>query len=49
MIVIPMLIGVFAGGWLDRRFHTGLFYTGPLLMVGAGVGCWWGWRWMHKA
>jgi len=49
MIVIPMLIGVFAGGWMDRRFHTGVFYTGPLLMVGAGVGCWWGWRWMHKA
>jgi ATP synthase protein I len=48
MIVTPMLIGVFTGGWLDRRFHSGLFYTAPLLMVGAGLGCWWGWRWMQK-
>jgi ATP synthase protein I len=49
MIVMPMLVGVFAGAWLDRRLHTGLFYTAPLLMLGAGLGCWWGWRWMGKA
>jgi len=48
LIVAPMLIGVFAGGWLDGRFHSGLFYTAPMLMVGAGVGCWWGWRWMRR-
>jgi len=48
MIVIPMLVGVFAGRWLDNRFHTGLFYTGPLLMLGAAAGCFWGWRWMQK-
>jgi len=48
MIVIPMLAGVFAGRWLDNRFHTGLFYTAPLLMLGGGAGCLWGWRWMQK-
>jgi ATP synthase protein I len=48
MIVIPMLLGVFAGRWLDNRFHTGLFYTAPLLMLGAAMGCFWGWRWMQK-
>jgi len=48
MIVIPMLLGVFAGRWLDNRFHTGLFYTAPLLMLGAGAGCFWGWHWMQK-
>ncbi len=49
MVVIPMLVGVFAGRWLDSRFQTGLFYTAPLLMLGAAAGCWWAWRWMQKA
>jgi ATP synthase protein I len=49
MIVIPMLVGVFGGRWLDSRFHTGLFYTAPLLMLGAATGCWLAWRWMQKA
>lgn len=49
MIVVPMLLGVFAGSWLDRRLHTGLFYTAPLLMLGTAAGCWWAWRWMQKA
>jgi ATP synthase protein I len=49
MIVIPMLVGVFAGRWLDNRFHTGVFYTAPLLLLGAVTGCWWAWRWMQKA
>jgi ATP synthase protein I len=38
-----MLCGVFAGRWLDKRFHTGLLYIAPLLMLGAAAGCWWGW------
>ena len=25
IIVVPMLIGVFAGRWLDRTFESGLF------------------------
>ena len=34
IIVTPMLIGVFAGRWLDRAFNSGLFCTAPLLMLG---------------
>ena len=49
MIVIPMLIGVFAGRWLDHRFNSGLFYTAPLLMLGAALGCWSAWKWMQSA
>jgi ATP synthase protein I len=33
MIVVPMLIGVFVGRWLDQKFNSGLFCTAPLLMV----------------
>ena len=49
IIVTPMLIGVFAGRWLDRTFNSGLFWTAPLLMLGAVLGCWSAWRWMHSA
>lgn len=46
IVVTPMLIGIFAGRWLDLRFHSGLFWTLPLLMLGAGLGCWSAWKWM---
>ncbi len=47
--VIPMLIGIFAGRWLDRSYHTGIFWTAPLLMLGAALGCWSAWRWIKGA
>jgi ATP synthase protein I len=46
-IVLPTLIGVFAGRWVDRRFGTGIFWTGPLLLLGLALGCWSAWRWMQ--
>jgi ATP synthase protein I len=49
IIIVPMLIGVFAGRWLDQRFQTGLFWTAPLLMLGAVLGCWSAWKWMQSA
>ena len=49
MIVVPMLIGVFAGRWLDHRFASGLFWTAPLLILGAALGCWSAWKWMQSA
>ncbi|MEO6218467.1 MAG: AtpZ/AtpI family protein [Sphingomonas sp.] len=47
--VIPMLIGIFAGRWLDGRYHSGIFWTAPLLMLGAALGCWSAWRWIKSA
>jgi ATP synthase protein I len=49
IIVVPMLIGVFAGRWLDARYNSGLFCTAPLLMLGAALGCWSAWKWMQTA
>jgi ATP synthase protein I len=49
IIVVPLLIGVFAGRWLDQEFNSGLFWTGPLLMLGLGIGCWSAWKWMQSA
>ena len=46
-IVVPTLIGVFVGRWLDRRLGTGIFWTGPLLLWVWRLGCWSAWKWMH--
>lgn len=47
--VIPILIGIVAGRWLDARYHSGIFWTAPLLTLGAALGCWSAWRWIKSA
>jgi ATP synthase protein I len=47
-IVIPTLLGMYAGRWADRRLGTGIFLTGPMLIAGLAIGCWGAWRWMHR-
>ena len=49
IIIVPMLIGLFAGNWLDRHFGTGLFWTAPLLLLGTVLGGWSAWKWMKSA
>ncbi|MFT3730513.1 MAG: AtpZ/AtpI family protein [Hyphomicrobium sp.] len=49
IVVTPMLLGLFAGRWLDREFASGLFWTAPLLLLGLALGCWSAWRWMNNA
>jgi len=48
IIVVPALIGLFTGRWLDHKFGSGIFWSAPLLLLGIVIGCWSGWRWMHK-
>ncbi len=47
-IVAPILLGVVIGRWLDWAFKTGIFFTAPLIMLGAAAGMWTAWRWMHR-
>lgn len=47
-IVAPILLGVVIGSWLDWAFRTGIFFTAPLIMLGAAAGMWTAWRWMHR-
>jgi ATP synthase protein I len=49
IVVVPMLIGLFAGRWLDRTLGSGLFWTAPLLMLGLALGCWSAWKWIKSA
>lgn len=48
-IVIPVLIALFLGRQLDRMLHTGVFFSAPAIMIGAAVGLWAAWRWMHRS
>lgn len=49
IIVLPMLIAILLGRWLDRSFNSGVFCTGPLLILGLVLGCWSAWKWMNAA
>lgn len=49
IIVVPMLAGIFLGRWLDRLFHSGVFWTAPLLLLGLALGGWSAWKWMNSA
>jgi ATP synthase protein I len=48
IIVVPTLVGMFVGRWLDRSLGTGIFWSAPLLLIGVVIGCWSAWRWMHQ-
>jgi ATP synthase protein I len=53
MIIVPMLLGVLFGRWLDRTLMSDtngphVFFTATFLMLGAVIGFWSAWRWMHR-
>ena len=48
IIVLPMLLGLAAGRWLDHRLGGGITFTAALLLLGLGLGAWAAWRWMHE-
>jgi ATP synthase protein I len=47
-IVIPTLLGIFAGRWLDRTFASGIFWTLGLLVAGLALGCALAWKRMQR-
>jgi len=47
-IVVPTLIGIFLGRWLDRHFGAGVFWTLGLLVAGLALGCAAAWNRMQK-
>jgi ATP synthase protein I len=48
-IVLPTLLGIFMGRWLDRYFEMGIFWTLGLLVAGLALGCTLAWKRMHGA
>ena len=48
LVMIPTLIGVFAGRWLDHRFESGIFFSGALIFAGICVGSYLAWNRMNR-
>ena len=48
-IVVPTLLGLVLGRWLDQEFGSGVFFSAPFIMIGAAIGFWSAWKWMHRA
>jgi len=47
-VIIPLLIGVFVGMWMDKRFDTGYVWSLGLLLLGLVIGCVNAWRIVTK-
>lgn len=48
-LVIPALLGVYAGRALDRRFGGGVFWTLGLLVAGITLGCVLAWQRLNRS
>lgn len=44
LIVVPTLLGVLLGRWLDNLFGTGITLTGALIFIGVALGGSLAWR-----
>ena len=47
-ILTPTLAGLALGRWLDRLYATRVFFSAPLVMIGAAAGFWFAWKWMQS-
>jgi ATP synthase protein I len=48
LIVIPALLGVALGRWLDMKFNTGITFSAALIFLGVVFGGYLAWKRMHK-
>lgn len=48
LIVVPTIVGVLGGRWIDKSQGDGPFWTLSLLFVGLVVGCWLAWKRMNR-
>lgn len=47
-IVVPLLLGIALGMWLDRHYPARHSWTLTLLVAGLCIGCWNAWRWITE-
>lgn len=48
LLVLPTLLGIFAGRWLDRRLAGGISWTLGLLFAGLVIGCILAWQRLNR-
>lgn len=47
-IVVPTLLGTYAGNWLDHHYPSQHSWTITLLLSGLIMGCYGAWFWLSK-
>ena len=47
-VIVPTLLGIVLGIWIDRRFPSPYSWTLMLLFVGVVLGCWNAWYWIQR-
>ncbi len=48
-VVIPTLLGVVIGHWLDKRMQSGIFCTACFLVIGLVIGCVLAWKQIQRS
>jgi ATP synthase protein I len=48
LIIVPTLLGILLGRWLDKLFSTGIFFTGALIVLGVSFGSYLAWIRMNR-
>lgn len=48
LVVVPILLGVLLGRWIDARLGTEVTFTGALILLGAGLGLYLAWKRMNE-
>jgi len=43
-VVLPMLVGIAIGTWIDHKWPTRFSFTLMLLVAGLAAGCWNAWK-----
>lgn len=44
LIVVPTLLGVLVGRWLDHKFESGVFFSGACIFLGVCAGAYLAWK-----
>jgi ATP synthase protein I len=47
-VVIPPLVGVALGSWIDSRWPSDVSWTLMLFLIGLGLGLWNAWLWLKQ-
>src|SRR5512146_2473646 len=47
-VMVPTLLGIALGIWIDQRFPSPYSWTLMLLFVGVVLGCWNAWYWIQR-
>ena len=47
-VVLPMLAGIAAGSWIDRRWPSRISWTMALMFAGLFIGCANAWHWIQR-